>query len=268
LHSLINLISRKRGNGDIYYQARFYDKSGELLKSKSYHDTKSYTKAYSLARQELENGVIPSITKEDIKAYGLLTLDEVKEILNMKTMKPELLRANVIVLLGATCGLGVSEVQNLRYEDIIFERDMMKIDNGTNMRIIPIIKKMMDKIKELRKIYPDSLYVIKNQNNIKKPCNPTTISRGLSYILEELKIPKERNIVFSFLNNNFLSLLLSINTGKNIPFETIDSLCGFAQKNSNINDLGKEIEAMRALRFKLEDLQYNIIGDNNWLNRN
>jgi hypothetical protein len=66
LHSLINIISRKRPNGDAYYQARFFNKARRLLTTRSYPDAKCYAAAYSLARKEIENGLLSFLAREEV----------------------------------------------------------------------------------------------------------------------------------------------------------------------------------------------------------
>jgi integrase len=267
LHSLINIIPRRKPNGDIYYQARFFDKAGHPLTARSYSDAKCPAAAYSLARKEIENGLLPSLAREEAENYELLTGDEIKAILDMSPEKPGLFRSQVIVLLGITCGLGVTELSNLKFDDVIFERDMLKTGTADTTHIIPVFPRVMKKITAMRGKYPDSLYVIPNLKDMKKPCDPITISRGLSAILLELKIPKERNIVFSCLKNNFLSLLLDLSENKNISLETIDNLCGFSKRKSQDENLSDEINAMQHLQVKLEQLQYNTLGDSKWHNK-
>jgi integrase len=51
----------------------------------------------------------------------LLTGDEIKAILDMPPEKPGLFRSQVIALLGITCGLGVTELSSLKFDDVIFD---------------------------------------------------------------------------------------------------------------------------------------------------
>jgi integrase len=99
-----------------------------------------------------------------------------KAILDMSPEKPGLFRSQVIALLGITCGPGVTELSNLKFDDVIFEKDMLKTGAADTAHIIPVFPSVMEKITAMRGKYPDSLYVIPNLKDMKKPCNPTTIS--------------------------------------------------------------------------------------------
>jgi len=68
MRSLINLTQRENKAGEITYQARFYNKSGDQIKSLSVPPhIKSRSEAYLWARNKAEALLFPEISKEEIK---------------------------------------------------------------------------------------------------------------------------------------------------------------------------------------------------------
>jgi integrase len=261
VHSPINIVKRTNHAGDSYYQARFFEKDGYLRTAKSYPGIQSRTEAYRLARKALEDGSIPlsSCTQGEIRTYGILTRDEVKAILSLEDDKPHILRARLIVLLGITCGLDVDEIRNLRIEDVDFDRDTLRINNPASSRKIPYIDKTRDLLNKMRKLYSDRIYVIPNLKDVKRSCDPITVHRGLSLILREVHIGKERNILPSGLQETFINLLLDCKTN----VKTIDGLCGFdSNTDEYVNDRNRN--AIARLMIVLEDLKYSP-SKMNWL---
>jgi integrase len=260
-HSLINIVTRKNTAGESYYQARFFDKGGLLLTAKSYPGVQSRTDVYRLARKLLEEGEIPSLSDNKIKDYGILTTDEVRTILSIPIEGFEAARNKLVVLLGATCGLGVSEIIGLRFEDIIFEKDMLITRKPDSICIIPYMDVVRDLIKTCGNEYPDSRYVIANLKNIEKQCNPITIYRSLETILDYLKIPEERRITSSRLRETFINILLECD----INVETIDNLCGFNHNIDKEAKIGtKEIRAITEMVILLKKLNYSPAMNMNW----
>jgi integrase len=223
-HSLINIVTRKNTAGESYYQARFFDKGGQLVKAKSYPGIKNRTEAYLHSRKELEQGIIPSISIAELENYGIFTVEEVKNILALPDSRPDNLRYILAVLLGITCGLGVTEIINLSFENRTLN-DMFEIRNSHTTRLIPFIGKLKDKLDKIRNYYPNSRYIIPNLKDMSKPCDPITINRALEFVITKLGIGKERNIISSRLQETFITLLLACKTKPEI--ETIDYLCGF-----------------------------------------
>ncbi|GHT80217.1 hypothetical protein FACS1894130_11080 [Spirochaetia bacterium] len=183
MHSLINIIERRDKNGNSYYQVRFFKKNGHCYAAKSYPSIKSRTEIYLFARKALKEGIIPFINSPEARTYGILTLEEVKQILAIEENEPHILRAKLIVLLGITCGLGVGEIQQLRKENIDYQHNMLKVINRNFSRLILYIDTTRDLLKKIDETYPDHVFVIPNLNNIRRPCDPITITRGLSIIL-------------------------------------------------------------------------------------
>jgi integrase len=231
-HSLINIVTRKNTAGETYYQARFFDKSGLLIKTKSYSGIKSRASMYLSSRKELEQGIIPSIPIVELGNYGIFTIEEVRGIFALPDTQPESLRYILAVLLGITCGLGVTEITNLSVENIKPD-DMFEVKNPDAPRLIPFIGKVKDKIGKIKKCYPQSRYIIPNLKDMSKPCDPITINRALVFVLNKLSIGRERNIVSSRLQETFITLLVA---PKSKPeMEIIDYLCGFnTLKTDNI----------------------------------
>jgi len=267
MHSFINLIPRKHSSGKPYFQARFFDKRGKPIKSVSFPKIESRAEAYLYARQKLEQILTPAMLKEEIEQYGILSVDEVKNILALSGNNPNEARNALIALLGITCGLAVSEICNLK-RDQILSNDMILIEAPNNRhRIIPFIENVKSRLKMLNCFFSNSRYVIPNMKNMDKPCNPISISRGLSSVLSKIGIGEERNIVPSALQETFITLLVSCNDlhKNNIDIKTLDYLCGFKTSGTMISEGMKRsiTTAIRSLMFVLEDLKYDS-GNMNW----
>ena len=268
MHSLINLIPRKHSSGKLYFQARFFDKNGKPIKSVSFPKIESRAEAYLCARQKLEQILTPAMPKEEIKQYGILSVKEVKSILALPDNNPNEARNALIALLGVTCGLAVSEICNLKRNQIL-SNDMILIEAPNNgYRIIPFIENVKNRVKMLNCFYPNGPYVIPNMKNMDKPCNPISISRGLSSVLSKIGIGEERNIVPSALQETFITLLVSCNElhKTKINMKTLDYLCGF---NISDTELSKGMKvsitsAICCLMIVLENYSYNPSGEMNW----
>jgi len=268
MHSLINLVPRKHSNGKPYYQARFFDKSGKLIKSVSFSDIESRAEAYLYAREKMEQILTPAMPKEEIEQYGILTLEEVQRILELPDKNPDEARNTLIALLGITCGLGVSEICNLK-RDHVLANDMILIKTPNNgYRIIPFIRNVKGR---LNRFHSKSRYVIPNLRNIDKPCNPTSISRGLSVVLSKIGIGKERNIVPSVLQETFITLLVSCrlkssNGRMKIDKKDLDYLCGFGRPITVLPKGMKNsfVWEMCCLMINLENWEYNPSYKMNW----
>lgn len=255
MHSLINLILRENEKGEPYYQARFFNKDGKSLEAKSFPKIQSRTEAYRQARAMLLKGGIESLAVDEVKNYGILTTSEVKALLSLPLDKPEFLRYQLVVLLGVTCGLGVSETQNLQVEDIIPNCDWLVVRKPDTSRFIPYIEVVRDLITKSVNKNSNSRYVIPNLKEKEKPCNPITITRSLQVILRHLNIDEARHIRPSCLQETFINILLECD----VPVETIDYLCGFKQeagdKSRIKNDKIKAIYKMREI-FELNPALY------------
>jgi integrase len=268
MHSLINLIPRKHSSGKPYFQARFFSKSGKLISSVSFHNIESRAKAYLYAREKLEKNLTPAMPKEEIEQYGILSKKEVKSILALPDNNPNEARNTLITLLGITCGLGVSEIINLK-RDQVFANDMILIETPNNgYRIIPLIGNVKTRLVKLSNSWTNSRYVIPNIKNIDKPCDPISISRGLSSVLSKIGISKERNIVPSVLQETFITLLVASDKlqKRNTNMETLDYLCGFSMPSM---ELSKRIKdsitiAISCLMTVLENYKSTPAIDMNW----
>lgn len=62
MRSPFRVLKRKNTAGKIYYQVRFLDVSGKVIKSKSYPDARSVAQACRMAEQDLNVGIVPSST--------------------------------------------------------------------------------------------------------------------------------------------------------------------------------------------------------------
>jgi len=267
MHSLINLVPRKNSSGKPYFQARFFDKSGKQIKSVSIPNIESRAEAYLCARQKMEQILTPAMPKEEIEQYGILSVEEVKSILALHGNLKEA-RDTLIALLGITCGLGVSEIRNLKRGQIL-PNDMILIETpNTGCRIIPFIGNVKNRLKRLNSSYPDSRYVIPNMKNMDKPCDPIIISRGLSSVLSKIGIGEERNIVPSVLQETFMTLLVSCHKlrKENIDMETLDYLCGFSIPSTELpKGMKSSIKmAISDVMSVLGNFNYNPSGEMNW----
>jgi len=268
MHSLINIISRQHSGQKRYFQARFFDKNGKSIKSSSFPNIESHAEAYLSARQKLEQILPPAMSKEEIEQYGILSIEEVKSIMALPNKNPSEARNTLIALLGITCGLGVSEIYNLK-RDQILSNDMILIEELNNgYRIIPFIGNVKNRLESLKTFYPDSQYVIPNMRNMEKPCDPISISRGLSSVLSKIEVKEERNIVPSALWETFITLLVACNElhKRNIDMKTLDYLCGFSKPCTELPKGMKDsiTAAISCLMFVLEDLKYITVGVMNW----
>jgi integrase len=251
MRSLINLIPRKNTKGEPYYQARFFTKGGKPLESTSFPETPSRTEAYRLARALLLKDEIASLAADEVKHYGILTTGEVKALLSFSFNKPELRRYQLIVLLGVTCGLGVSEIQNLRWDDIFLNYDWLVVRKPASSRFIPYLDVVRDLITKSIHKDSNSRYVIPNLKAKGKPCNQITITRGLQIILKYLKIDAARHIRPSSLQYTFINILLECH----VPVETIDRLCGFSQEAGDETKIKEEkIKAITQMRSILKPI--------------
>jgi integrase len=250
--------------GEIYYQARFFDKSVGKTKAFSLpHNIKSHSGAYLYAREKAEEVLFPAMTKEEINKYGLLTVDEVKAIMALPDDKPEEARNTLITLLGITCGLGVSEIQCLERKHIM-QNDTLVIEADYKRRIIPFIGNIKNRLKKMKTHFPDSQYIIPNLRDINKPCNPISITRGVNFVLNTIGVSRERNIIPSVLWETFISLLISCK--KSIDIKIIDYLCGFNKAEDELSDIDKVnvIGAINSLMIKLEDMYYSALSLMEW----
>jgi hypothetical protein len=93
-----------------------------------------------------------------------------------------------------------------------------------------------------------------------KPCDPISISRGLSSVLLKIGIGKERNIVPSVLWETFITLLVSchLKFNRKPDMETLDYLCGFGVSDMELPEAKKSsiVVAIDYLRSTLKNLNY------------
>jgi integrase len=196
---------------------------------------------------------IASLAADEVKHYGILTTGEVKTLLSLSFDKPELRRYQLLVLLGVTCGLGVSEIQNLQLEDVILDYDWLVVKKPDSSRFVPYLDVVRDLI--TKSIHKDSntryVYVIPNLKAKEKPCNQITITRGLQIILKYLKIDEARHIRPSSLQYTFINILLECH----VPVETIDHLCGFIQEAGDETKIKEDkIKAIIQMRSILKPI--------------
>lgn len=229
MKSLINIVPRKNTAGEIYYQARFFDKSGLLKKSLSFPDIKSRTEAYLRAREKVEEILSPYMPINEIRRHGILSIDEVKKISNLPGNNPLESRDTLITLLGITCGLGVSEICRLEREKHIKPNDMIFIETNHISRYIPLIGNIKERMEKMKRHFPESRYVIPNLRDMGKPCNPISIYRGIKSVISRIEINSERCIVPSVLRDTFITLLAacSSNHKNRLNMKNIDYFCGF-----------------------------------------
>jgi integrase len=256
MKSLINIIPRKNAAGEIYYyQARFFGKGCKEETLSLPREIKSRSEAYLKAREMAEEVLFPAMTKEEINNYGLLTVEEVKAVLALPDDKLEEARNILIVLLGITCGLGVSEIRHLERKQIT-QNDTLAIGAGDKSRVIPFIGKVRDRFEKMKTHFPDSLFVIPNFRHSDKPCNPSSIKRGVEAVLAGIGVGKERNIVPSVLWETFVSLLVS--SKPDIDMRTVDYLLGFHTFTEILlsKEIPQAIEAISSMMMRLENMHH------------
>jgi hypothetical protein len=133
------------------------------------------------------------------------------------------------------------------------------VENTDGNRVIPFIYNVKKRLENLKKIYPDSRYVIPNLNDMNKPCDPISIKRGVSSVLSKIGIGRERNIVPCVLRETFITLLVS-SYDKKIEMRTIDYLCGFDKSNTGLSNTNviedRTILAIQGLMMFLDNSKF------------
>jgi|TergutMp193P3_1026864.scaffolds.fasta_scaffold33107_1 integrase len=254
MKSPINIISRKRKNGEIYYQARyFYDM--HLTKSISLPTAKNKAQAILLAGEKAEQVLKSSVLLDEMEQYSLFPIEGIKKILALPDDTPKTARETLIVLLGITCGLGVSEIINLK-KDQITKNSMLIVENDESSRFVPIIGNVRNRIERMCSYYPISKFIIPNLKNIRKPCNPISIKRGLDSVKSLIGLNTVYKIVPSSLRKTFFYLLVLSN--KKIDINILDYLCGFRKSSSALSAEEKTgvIDAINEIMMNVQNVPY------------
>lgn len=98
------------------------------------------------------------------------------EFLKEKISKIENIKHKAIIMLGYSCGLRVSEVLNLKIEDVDSKRMIINIRNakGRKDRIVVLSENMLQTLRNYYKQYRPNTYMFNGQFNLKysaKSCN-------------------------------------------------------------------------------------------------
>lgn len=168
---------------------------------------------------------------------GILTQDELKSIaLGTGGISR---RDELIVLLGAMCGLRRGEIIGLQYNDIdenahlvhvqhnfVTKKEGMKGPKCGSYRHVPLPGHVKWLIDEVRAEKLSEKYVVPNIGNPDKPCDPISIKRAFLKVLKAIGISDEerrsRNLVVHGLRHTFVSHL----SAAGVPDIIVASLSG------------------------------------------
>jgi len=137
--------------------------------------------------------------KSEKKLPKVIDGDFIKEQLS----KIENLKHKTILSLTFSVGLRVSEVINLKIEDIDSKRMIIHIKNakGRKDRIVPLSQNILQLLREYYKVYKPNTYLFNGQNNLKYSsgsCNQIV----KKYLGEEYHIHQLRHSCFTNLLEN------------------------------------------------------------------
>lgn len=187
-------------------------------------DAMSVALEWKKQREELQRNPIKGIGrfKENSKEKGILTEDEIKNLINVNESVPRVKLACLLSLLG---GLRLGETRGLRWGDLDFKNEIITIKHNfvdlegpkstknCTIRYIPLFpefKTLLEDIKIIQcgEIKPTD-FVLFNSSRKDKPIHKKSIYEGFKRILNKIGIPEEdrvsRNITFHSLRHTFVS---------------------------------------------------------------
>ena len=175
----------------MFYISQFLDKVKTYPSKLSSKDFQSYLDSYEFTSVSQQNQVINAI--RFLYKYGLeKKYDKVSfqrprkerrlpqvidsEFLVSQISKIENLKHKAIISLGFSVGLRVSEVVNLKIEDVDSKRMIINIRNakGRKDRVVPLSENVLQTLREYFKKYRPECYLFNGQSKIQysdKSCN-------------------------------------------------------------------------------------------------
>ena len=144
------------------------------------------------------------------KEIQYLTIEQVKDIINCKEINNDnMFKEKVILSLLYYSGARVSELINIKVEDINFNNNSIKIiGKGKKFRVVPLMTEMMDLLKKYLSIniFNKSDYLFKS--NQQKPYT----SNGIRYIISKYTTHIPFKVTPHTFRHSIASHLLEANT--------------------------------------------------------
>jgi len=155
------------------------------------------------------------------KQRGVLSIDEIKKIIELEGESPRVIAA---MLLGSLGGLRLGEVRGLQWADIdekqglihivgnyVDAREGRKSPKCGSTRDVPLVAPVLAAVKLCAGVAPKgSAYVLYHDTDTKRPSDRQLVERGFRDILGKIGIDddarKARNLVFHGLRHTFVSL--------------------------------------------------------------
>jgi integrase/recombinase XerD len=140
-----------------------------------------------------------SATRKGRKLPAVLTFNEIEKILSMPDTSSKLgLRDKALLEICYSCGLRVSEIIELRINDLLFENEVIRVlGKGSKQRIVPVGRSAVNFVTEyLQKSRPFMVKGVNSENYLFLNVRGTKLSRmGVWKIfdryIKEAKIEKE-----------------------------------------------------------------------------
>jgi site-specific recombinase XerD len=208
--------SKRTSDNYLSHIRRFIERIGDkqIIHCNS-TDFQSYLDNYKFTSVSQQNQIINSIRflyKYGLdKKYGKVSFKRPKsekklpkvidgDFIKEQLSKIENLKHKTILSLTFSVGLRVSEVINLKIEDIDSKRMIIHIKNakGRKDRIVPLSKTVLELLREYWKEYKPNTYLFNGQNNLKYSsgsCNKIV----KKYLGEEYHIHQLRHSCFTTL---------------------------------------------------------------------
>lgn len=154
------------------------------------------------------------------KIPNFLTAEEVKQMLNAYNEEKELKYRTIISVLYF-CGLRVSELCNLRVEDVSFYPPYIKVimGKGNKDRLVPISESIVPLLEKYVDRYKPRIYFIENKG---KPVHPSTVFRIVKRAAKRAGITK--HIHPHTLRHSFATHLIM----NNVNVKIVQELLGHA----------------------------------------
>ena len=199
----------------LHFIDEFLQKIGKHYTRINSSDLKQYLNNYNYSSGSQQNQVISALKFMWMKCLGKkyikvdfkrprgdkklprvidmnLLIDRINEIKNLKH--------KAILSIGASVGLRVSEVINLKISDIDSDRMIINVRNGKGRkdRIVPLSEKLLNTLREYFKIYKPKTYLFNGQDRFNY--SPGSCNKIIKkYIGEGLHFHLLRHSCFTYL---------------------------------------------------------------------